>query len=234
MSGNAWLFDKKPNMINPNPSFGVGLLMRVPQHNAFWRFAIVPALLCTCLTACSSTPQRPHHTSTSNACVLFQKHPSWYWEALQTYNRWQVPISVQMAIMQRESDFQAGARPQKKTYFGFIPSATNLTSAYGYAQALNGTWKQYQNDTKRYNTTRDQFGDASDFIGWYCNKANKTLKIQLNNAYSLYLAYHEGLAGYANQTYKDKPWLLDVAVTVQDRANEYRQQIRQCKFNLPR
>ncbi len=192
------------------------------------------------LTACSTTPQHtpaPTHAKkkapspTSNACSLFKNNPSWYWEALNTYNRWGVPISVQMAIMQRESDFQAGARPPTKKLFGFIPW-TNVTSAYGYAQALNGTWADYQQTTKNYKGNRDKFGDASDFVGWYCNKANKQLGIPLNNAYSLYLAYHEGLGGYSHKTYNQKPWLLDVAQSVQNRANAYRTQISECKYLL--
>ncbi len=196
------------------------------------------------LAACSSTPthassqSRSHHsapknTASSNACNLFKNNPSWYWEALNTYNRWGVPISVQMAIMQRESDFQAGAKPPNKEVLGFIPWG-NITSAYGYAQALNGTWADYQRTTKNYKGKRDKFGDSSDFIGWYCNKANKQLGIPLNNAYSLYLAYHEGLAGYANKTYANKAWLLDVAQSVQDKANIYRVQISQCKYLIAR
>ena len=191
------------------------------------------------LTACAVNPPQQttpsHHAKkkapspTSNACTLFKNNPSWYWEALNTYYRWGVPISVQMAIMQRESDFQAGARPPTTKLFGFVPW-TNVTSAYGYAQALNGTWAQYQQTTKNYKGKRDKFGDSSDFVGWYCNKANKQLGISLNNAYELYLAYHEGLTGYANKTYNSKPWLLNVAQSVQDRANSYRQQISHCKY----
>ncbi len=201
---------------------------------------IVEISLSLLLCACSSTPTAPskHYapqkkaaTPTSNACYLFKNNPDWYWEALNTYNRWGVPISVQMAIMQRESDFQAGARPPSKKLFGFVPWS-NVTSAYGYAQALNGTWAEYQQTTRNYHTQRDKFGDASDFVGWYCNKANKQLGIPLNNAYELYLAYHEGLTGYANKTYDSKPWLLNVAQSVQSRADAYRLQISHCKYVL--
>ncbi len=208
-----------------------------------WRAFIF--LLIFVLTACSSSVPTRYYSSTgsnasraktsasSNACTLFQKNPDWYWEALDTYNRWGVPVSVQMAIMQRESDFQAGARPPTKQLFGFIPWG-NVTSAYGYAQAINGTWQDYQRETKQYDGQRDQFGDASDFIGWYCSKAHKQLGIPLNNAYDLYLAYHEGLGGYANQTYLDKPWLIQVAQSVQNHANQYRDQIAQCKYYIPK
>lgn len=189
-----------------------------------------------CLCACSSTPKKsaqPRPPSpTSNACTLFKKNPNWYWEALNTYHRWGVPISVQMAIMQRESDFQSGAKPPPKTALLGLFSWGNITSAYGYAQALNGTWDQYQRETGRYHTKRDHFGDSSDFIGWYCNKANQNLGIPLNNAYALYLAYHEGLKGYQKRTYLNKPDLLQIAQTVQQRANAYRAQISKCKYDI--
>ena len=207
-------------------------LIRLHSRN---KMAILLLLaVATLLTACSSAPHRTAPPQpTTNACLLFTQHPHWYWEALDTYNRWGVPVSVQMAIMQRESDFQAGAKPPQKKILGFIPGG-NITSAYGYAQALNGTWGEYQRETKRYHSTRDKFGDASDFVGWYCNKANQKQGIPLANARNLYLAYHEGLVGYNNQTYRNKPWLLDVANDVQTRANQYRLQISRCKFNLPR
>jgi len=163
--------------------------------------------------------------------MIFHKYPNWYWEALDTYYRWKIPISVQMAIMQRESDFQAGARPPTKKILGFIPWGS-VTSAYGYAQALNGTWRDYQQETQKYHTKRDKFGDASDFIGWYAYKANQQLGIALSDAYNLYLAYHEGLAGYKNKTYLQKPWLLNLAKTVQAKANLYRRQISQCKYYI--
>lgn len=205
-----------------------------------WLQLLLAGIISLWLAACASPAQqagikpntRPVDAST-NACTLFKQNPTWYWEALDTYYHWGVPISVQMAIIQRESDFQAGARPPKKQLFGFIPWG-NISSAYGYAQALSGTWADYQRETKKNHSARDQFGDASDFIGWYCNKANKTLGIPLNNAYKLYLAYHEGLNGYAEKTYLDKPWLLQVAETVQQRANQYRLQIAQCKYSLPK
>jgi hypothetical protein len=215
-------------------------LLRSKMHGSFLnakrrRFLLI-LILSLLLSACSSAPTKTYHNpkkppASHNACTLFQNNPDWYWEALDTYYRWGVPISVQMAIMQRESDFQAGVRPQKKKVLGFIPWG-NVTSAYGYAQALNGTWADYQRETKNYKSKRDKFGDASDFVGWYSNKANQELGISLSDAYNLYLAYHEGLAGYQQKTYLQKPWLLNVATTVQQRAISYRNQINQCKYAI--
>jgi len=211
--------------------------MRIFQFRIKIGLLLSIGILCLSLSACSSTPRSqpiPRKTSvTHNACNLFKRNPQWYWEALDTYYRWGVPVSVQMAIIQRESDFQAGARPSKKQLFGFIPWS-NVSSAYGYAQALNGTWKDYQRETGQHGNRRNQFEDASDFIGWYCNKAHQQLGISKRNAYALYLAYHEGLAGYKNRTYNQKPWLLSVARTVQSRANQYRTQIARCKYSIPK
>ncbi len=188
---------------------------------------------CCLLSACAATTPMTKET-TNNACKIFQKNPDWYWEALNTYKSWGVPISVQLAIIQRESDFQAGAKPPRKKFLGFIPTWGHITSAYGYAQALNKTWIEYQKQTHNYRCHRDRFGDSSEFIGWYSYKAHQKYKISLHDAYHLYLAYHEGLAGYGNQTYLQKPWLLEIAKEVQTHANIYRQQIRRCKYSIPK
>lgn len=208
------------------------------KRRAIKQFVITSLLagMTLCLSACSSmtaanAPKVPAK-AVNNACQIFQQNPNWYWEALQTYNRWGVPVSVQMAIIKHESDFQAGAKTQHKKFLG-IPTWNHVTSAYGYAQVVNGTWKQYQQETQNYQCSRDQFGDASDFIGWYANKAHQQYGIRLNDAYNLYLAYHEGLAGYGNKTYLQKPWLINLAKQVQAQANSYRKQIKKCKYSIP-
>ena len=50
----------------------------------------------------------------------------------------------------------------------------------------NGGWFKQRND----------FNDAVDFIGWYNNKSVKELGISRDDARALYLAYHEGIAGF--------------------------------------
>ena len=76
------------------------------------------------------------------------------------------------------------------------------SSAYGYAQALDGTWDDYRQATGRRGADRDDFADASDFIGWYMNEAAPGERLAPHDAYNQYLAYPEGKAGYARGSYR--------------------------------
>lgn len=137
-----------------------------------------------------------------------------------------------MAIMKQESSFIAGAKPPRTKLLGFIPWS-RPTTAYGYAQATDGTWRHYQQST-RQSGSRDSFGNAVDFIGWYGYRAHRQLGISRNNAGELYLAYHEGLGGYAKRSYRRKGWLMQVARKVNATARSYRAQLSYCESRIPR
>jgi len=77
--------------------------------------------------------------------------------------------------------------------------------------------------------SRVNFADAADFIGWYINKTYTINNVSKNDAYNQYLAYHEGHGGFKNKTYKSKDWLIDVANQVKSRANNYQNQLQDCK-----
>ena len=106
------------------------------------------------------------------------------------------------------------------------------SSAYGYAQAIDGTWDIYKKQAKKPFASRTSFKDSVDFIGWYNKKSNKLLGIPKDNARLLYLAYHEGRGGYKKGSYKSKPWLLSVSSDVQKMSNRYRNQYDSCKKKL--
>ena len=53
--------------------------------------------------------------------------------------------------------------------------------------------------------------------------------IPRSDAYSLYLAYHEGIGGYKRKTYLQKPWLIQVAHKVKARSQLYQAQLNQCR-----
>ena len=102
------------------------------------------------------------------------------------------------------------------------------SSAFGYSQALDGTWEEYQRATRNRRAERDDIRDATDFIGWYASQSLERNNIQPTDARSLYLSYHEGQAGFRNGSYRSKPWLLEVANGVADRATMYDAQLRAC------
>ncbi len=144
-----------------------------------------------------------------------------------------MPQHVTMAFIHQESKFVDDARPPFQWFLWIFPSG-RASSAYGYAQALNGTWEEYQRKTDNWAADRDDFEDAVDFIGWYNHKSLIRNHINPHDAYHLYLAYHEGQGGFARKTYKNKPWLIKVARKVEKRSNMYRTQLQGCSDELNR
>jgi hypothetical protein len=136
-----------------------------------------------------------------------------------------------MAIMHQESRFRATAKPPRKKILGFIPGP-RPSDSYGYSQALKSTWASYERSAGRYGADRDDFGDAIDFIGWYNDQSKRRSGIARNDAYRLYLAYHEGHGGYNRGTYRGKQWLINVARKVNSRAARYQQQLAGCEDEL--
>ena len=181
-------------------------------------------LLIFSLTACVSRPP----SDVNNICTIFKQYPKWYRDAKDVERRWKVSVPVQMAIIHQESKFDARARPPRKKLLGIIPWKRQ-SSAYGYTQALRATWAQYKRTHGWIWSSRDDFGDGVDFIGWYANEANKKASIPRSDAYSLYLAYHEGIGGYQRKSYLKKPWLISVARKVQAKSQIYAMQLNSCK-----
>jgi hypothetical protein len=185
----------------------------------------LPAIFFGCAAAPPAQPDR--------ICEVFEERRSWFKAAQRSERRWGVPVAIQMAFVQRESSFMARARPPRKRLFGVVPWK-RPSSAYGYAQATNSTWEAYQRATRRRFADRNDFADALDFIGWYNRTSHDQLKIPLDDAYRLYLAYHEGRGGYARGSYKRRPAVRAYAKTVAQRAQQYQAQLDGCRKKLRR
>jgi hypothetical protein len=200
-------------------------IINQPFMNNIMNFKLFTLLLfIAILTACVSPPP----SDVNNICTIFRQYPSWYRDAKDVERRWKVPVTVQMAIIHQESKFDARAKPPRTRLLRIIPWKRPST-AYGYAQALRSTWNQYKRTNGWMWSSRDDFGDGVDFIGWYANEANKRARIPRTDAYSLYLAYHEGIGGYQRKTYLKKPWLISVARKVKAKSQIYAMQINSCK-----
>ena len=162
-----------------------------------------------------------------NACDIVDERPH-YLAAMQTAERrWGVPVFVQMATIYQESKFVGNAKTPRKYALGFIP-AGRRSSAYGYSQALDGTWDNYVADTRSFGARRNKIEDATDFIGWYMDRTEKKLGISKWDAGRQYLAYHEGHGGYARGSHNQKAWLLRVASEVGQRSEKYQMQLAAC------
>lgn len=179
------------------------------------------------LSGCFSTPA----VTVSNICHLMDEEVSWYKAVRASERKYGAPAHVQLAIMYQESRFQSDAKPPREKLLGVIPWF-RPTSAYGFAQAVDNTWKWYQNDSGNYNADRDDFEDAIDFVGWYINKSKQQSGIAKSDAYRQYLAYHEGHGGFNKRSYQSKPQLLKAARNVERNAKRYKQQLEQCRSQL--
>ncbi|AHD11109.1 transglycosylase SLT domain-containing protein [Phaeobacter gallaeciensis] len=163
-----------------------------------------------------------------NACSIIKQRPEYLKAFRATEKRWGVPMHVQMAVIHQESRFRSDARTPHRFALGVIPMGRQ-SSAYGYSQALDGTWDDYRRSAGRRGAKRNRIKDATDFMGWYMNQTRERNGVSLYDARNQYLAYHDGHTGYARGTYRSKPWLLRVAGKVQARAEMYQTQLATCR-----
>jgi len=187
------------------------------------------ALLMVVLVAACSGGNRQYAAprELDNACSILSQRPSYLRAFQATEREWGVPVAVQMAIIYQESKFIGNARTPHQYALGVIPVGRQ-SSAYGYSQALDGTWAEYQQDQGARRARRDDISDATDFMGWYMNDTYQMLGIPLNDTRNQYLAYHEGRNGFMRASYNDKAWLVRIAGELEERAVMYDAQLRSC------
>jgi len=189
------------------------------KRRAVWALAAGVAL-----ASCSTGDRRP--SNVADICAIYRDNPAWARAAAQAEAKWGAPQEVKMAIIWRESTFRADARPPRTSFMG-IPTGRQ-SSAYGYAQALDGTWDWYRKETGASGADRDDFRDAIDFVGWYMAKTRVSNGLPMTDAYNQYLAYHEGHTGYKRGDWRAKPGVRRAAAQVAAQAQLYRQQRQRC------
>jgi hypothetical protein len=203
--------------------------MLLEMRPRFSRMAVLWLALLTLTGGCAAAvPQ-----NIEDACAIFEENRDWYRDARDARKRWGVPIEVQLSIIHQESGFRAKAKPPRRRILWVIPGP-RPSNAYGYAQALNSTWGEYKSSAGGWGADRDDFGDATDFVGWYTARSARECGIRKDDARSLYLAYHEGNGGYRRGTYRKKKWLISTAAKVAARAQRYRIQLARCEKKLAR
>jgi hypothetical protein len=189
--------------------------------------SLIMALTAALTLSCSNSPPK----NIKDSCAIFDEKNRWYASAHDSYEKWGVPVHVQLAIIYQESRFVHDAKPPRRKLLWVIPW-TRLSSAYGYGQIQDSTWDWYRDSTGNRWADRDDFDDVVDFIGWYGSVSHRTLGISKWDAYNQYLAYHEGHGGYKRKTFRDKKWLIKVARKVDRRAQDYSSQLKQCEDSL--
>ncbi len=187
------------------------------------RALLIVLLVASCGSSNYSAPR-----NMDNACSIVTQRKNFVRAFRTAERRWGVPMHVQMATIYQESKFVANARTPLRFALGVIPMGRQ-SSAYGYSQALDGTWDEYKSATGRWGARRDDIKDATDFMGWYMAQSKEELGIPLSDARAHYLAYHEGRTGYRRGTYRKKAWLMRVSGEVANRAATYQAQLANCR-----
>ena len=185
------------------------------------------------LAACGGGPgtgtvgQGRAPSNLDNACAILAERPGYLRAFRAAERKWGVPVHVQMATIYQESKFIRDARTPLRFALGVIPIGRQ-SSAYGYSQALDATWKEYQELEGGRRTRRDDIRDATDFMGWYMAETRRSLGIPLSDARNQYLAYHDGRTGYRRGSYRAKPWLVRISGEIEARAAMYQVQLPRC------
>ncbi len=183
-------------------------------------------LLLLGLAACATPPSR-----INDVCAVLDQNDGWFssWrgDVKKAERRHGVPAHILMATLRKESGFKHNARPPRTKLMGFIPWSRQST-AYGYSQALDGTWAQYQAETGNFMARRTDFADAVDFVGWFHAKSSDTLGIARDDAYNLYLAYYSGWGGYQKGVWRSNASLQNYARDTAGMAESYKRQMERC------
>lgn len=180
------------------------------------------------LAACGSPDSGSAPRDLDNACSIVSQNPNWLREMKRTERKWGIPVHVQMATIYQESKFKSDARPPFRYALGVIPIGRQ-SSALGFSQALDATWKEYQQDQNAFRAKRERFGDAVDFMGWYMDGSERRVGVSKFDTRNQYLAYHEGRTGFARGSYNRKAWLVRIAGEVAARGETYRAQLIGCR-----
>jgi hypothetical protein len=187
---------------------------------------ILAICLLLSLAACAAPPSQ-----TRNACAIFEQRDglfnNWRRAAEATEREYGVPVPVLMATIYVESSFRGRAKPPRTKLFGFIPWKRQ-SSAFGYSQALDGTWDRYKRETGRFAASRTSFSDAIQFIGWYHYQSHLQNGIELNDPYNLYLAYYVGHTGYSKGSWRGNSTAQRTAAKMSSITSTYAAQLQQC------
>ena len=162
-----------------------------------------------------------------NACSIITERPEYMKAFRATERKYGVPVHVQMATIYQESKFISDARTPYRYAAGVIPLGRQ-SSAFGYSQALDGTWDEYRVATGKRSARRDRIRDATDFMGWYMVQTQARLGVPGADARNQYLADPEGRNGFRRGSYNSKPWLVRVAGEVDQRSAMYAAQLQSC------
>ena len=218
---------KQEILLGEIAGFPVGLVRGKKTTTTKRAVTLRKLLLVILLAGCSFVDFGPP-SDLNDACSITRERPKWHIHMRNVERSYGLPVSVQMAVLWQESKFEQRAKTPRTYFLKVIPTGRQ-SSAYGYAQVIDGTWDWYKQKTGRSGASRSNFRDSVEFIGWYTDITTEKYGISKSDARNQYLAYHEGHTGFGNRSYLKKSWLVNVADKVAGQAKLYERQLRGCR-----
>ena len=180
------------------------------------------------LGSCGGSSHNSAPRELDDACSIVSERPEYLRAFRAVERKYGVPVPSLMAIIYQESKFISDNRPPHRYALGVIPVGRQ-SSAVGYSQALDATWREYQDAVGGSRARRQDVNAASDFMGWYMAQTVEETGVAIDDTRNQYLAYHDGRSGYLRGTWRSKSWLIRIAGEVEARAVMYDQQLRACR-----
>ena len=193
------------------------------SHPAAPRVQLFALLVCLLAGGCATTQP----SNINDLCSILAEQPEWRAAAAQAESRWGTRPAIALAFIRHESSFKSAAKPPRRKLLGILPWL-RPSSAFGYAQATDAAWDDYQRASGRRFVRRTDFADSVDFVGWYNSVSHRVLGLDLADSYSLYLAYHEGHQGFRAGSWRRNDALKRYAAQVAARARQYASDLRRC------
>ena len=90
--------------------------MLLSKFMSFDNFLKFFCILFIFIIACTSNQQ----INTADSCIIFDQKKNWYKSTKKSYDNWNTPIALQLAIINQESSFRQFAKPERKKIKKYI------------------------------------------------------------------------------------------------------------------
>ena len=156
----------------------------------------------------------------SNICDYYYQYPNRYRSQKTLAAQGMLPLTDVHAILLSESSLEAFSAPRGS--FFQKPKST----AYGYAQVVDGTWQDFTEGHPENWLFRVNFYDSVAFIQWYRMAHGHLLRS--TRLYDYYLLYHDGPKHYIARSFKSQK----LAQKVEHLAMDMRRDFSRCEAKV--
>ncbi len=139
-------------------------------------------------------------------CRGLYQNNDWLDAAVATENHWGLPLHIALA----ELNMPVG------------------TQASEYIKPSYTDWEEYRLASENWDASVADITTALDFLGWHAQMASQRNDLTMNQAGELYIASRIGHGGLRRLEYHPDQLLLEQADAVEQRATQYREDLKSC------